>query len=98
MHFGSKNFRKVKKSAYQCDQMALLFFNIFPLTRMKFAQTQKINQSRLNNLTNIAKLTKAFENFPKWRNFAQSGHTGHIIDESGIHCYHLIETLRRTSR
>ena len=63
----------------QCDQMAKIFFNIWPLTPMKICPKTKNCQSKFNNFPNakwrFQKLPKTFKIWPKWRFFTTSGHT-----------------------
>ena len=64
----------------QCDQIARLFFNIWPLTPMKicpkaikFAEAGSIISPVRNE--GFKKWPKTFKFWPKWRIFDKSGHT-----------------------
>ena len=59
----------------QCDQMALLFFNIGPFKKWKFAQ-KHINLPKLASNFAFRNCPKTCRILPNWRNFAKSGHTG----------------------
>ena len=67
----------------QCDQMVILFFNIWPFVTMKISPIMsQICQSNLSILANkkytIKNLSKTCKLLSKWWNFAKSSHTGKI--------------------
>ena len=65
-----------------CDQMARLFFNIWPFTTVNICpipilKIAKVGLKCCQILTNRKNCSKILLNFlPKWRNFTKYGHTG----------------------
>ena len=64
----------------QCDQMARLFFNIWPFTTMKFCP--KAYKKSKSGFTTLPNIKYTFQMLPKiskfllnWRNFAKSVHS-----------------------
>ena len=78
-----KNFRsKLRKGmclgTYQCDQIAGLFFNIWPFTSMKICpKVYKVSQSRFKILPNCI---WTFENCPRLCRFCQSDEISPNLD------------------
>ena len=66
----------VKTAFEQCDQMARLFFNIWPFSTMKFSPVvYYFGQSRIKDISTAKRPSTPAKRFPKWQNFVQSGHT-----------------------
>ena len=76
----------------QCDQMARLFFNIWPFTTMKFCP--KAYKKSKSGFTTLPNIKYTFQMLPKiskfllnWRNFAKSGHTANGPNAGSFNFY-----------
>ena len=71
----------------QCDQLARLFFNIWPFTTIKICNknVSKFTKagSKFSQIQNrpYNELPKSFKISPKSQNFVKFGHTGAFIEE-----------------
>ena len=67
--------------------MAILLFNLWPFTTMTICQKMpKFEQNfAKHNISHPKNCRKTFKILPKWRNFAQSGHTVNTTQSRGTY-------------